>query len=90
MDAADPATKSEPEEPDERKPGRRNYTWSELMKRVFAADVLACAQCGGRLRIISTIRPPEITLKILQHLGLPSRPPSVAAAVSHDLPFAFD
>jgi len=25
----------------------RNYTWCELMKRVFAADVLACIHCGA-------------------------------------------
>src|SRR5947209_4854739 len=68
----------------------RNYTWSELMKRVFAADVLACIHCGGRLRILTTIRAPEITRKILDHLGIPSRPPPLAAAVSHGLPFAFE
>src|SRR5438876_6351257 len=45
----------------------RNYAWSELMKRVFAADVLACIHCGGRLRILATIRPREITRKILDH-----------------------
>src|SRR5437867_5518743 len=68
----------------------RNYTWSELMKRVFAADVLACPDCGGRLRILSTIRPPEITRKTLDHLGIPSRPPPVAPAISTPLPFAFE
>jgi hypothetical protein len=68
----------------------RNYTWSELMKRVFAADVLACIHCGGRLRILATIRAPEITRKILEHLGIPSRPPPVAPAVFQELPFAFE
>ena len=53
----------------------RNYTWSELMKRLFAAEVLACIHCGGRLRILTTIRTPEVTRKILDHLGIPSRPP---------------
>jgi hypothetical protein len=67
---------------------RRNYTWADLMKRVFAADVLACPHCGGRLRILATIRPPEITRKILDHLGLPSRPPPVAPAAFQELPFA--
>jgi hypothetical protein len=90
MDAADSASTGKPEMLDERKPSRRNYTWSDLMKRVFAADVLACAQCGGRLRIVSTIRSPLITRKILEHLGLPSRPPPVAAAVSQYPPFAFE
>jgi len=68
----------------------RNYAWSELMKRVFAADVLACTHCGGRLRILATIRAPEITRRILDHLGIPSRPPPLAAAVFHQLPFAFE
>src|SRR5207237_830073 len=36
-------------------------------KRVFAADVLACIRCGGRLRILTTIRTPEVTRKILEH-----------------------
>jgi hypothetical protein len=66
---------------------RRNYTWSELMKRVFAADVLACNHCGGRLRIVAMIRPPQVTRKILDHLGLPSRPPPVAAAAFQEIPF---
>ena len=70
----------------ERQP--RNYLWSELMKRVFAADVLACHLCGGRLRILATIRPPETTRKILEHLGLPSRPPPLAPAALQELPFA--
>ena len=68
----------------------RNYAWSELMKRVFAADVLACIHCGGRLRILATIRAPEITRRILDHLGIPSRPPPVEAAVFQQLPFAFE
>ncbi len=68
----------------------RNYAWSELMKRVFAVDVLACIHCGGRLRILATIRAPEITGRILDHLGIPSRPPPVAAAVFQQLPFAFE
>ena len=70
----------------ERQP--RNYLWSELMKRVFAADVLACHLCGGRLCILATIRPPETTRKILEHLGLPSRPPPLAPAALQELPFA--
>jgi Putative transposase len=86
-DAVDSGPTGKQEAPDTPKPQGRNYTWSELMKRVFAADVLACAHCGGRLHILSTIRPPEITRKILEHLGLPSRPPPVAAALPQELPF---
>ncbi len=52
----------------------RNYSWAELMKRVFEIDVLKC-ECGGRMRILCAINPPEAIVKILDCLGLPSRPP---------------
>ena len=84
-----PADGSETQKP-VAEPHRKNYTWSELMKRVFAADVLACPHCGGRLRILSIIYPPQITRKILDHLGIPSRPPPVAPPMSQELPFAFE
>jgi hypothetical protein len=82
---SDTATRvSMPPAPEKR---RRNYSWAELMKRVFQADVLACATCGGRLQIVATIHPPEITRKILDHLGLPSRPPPLAPPALQQLPF---
>ncbi len=59
---------------------RRNYPWAELLKRIFSADLSRCEQCGGMLRIISAIHPPIVTRKILEHLGLPSRPPPIAPA----------
>ena len=43
------------------------------MHRAFAIDVLACPGCGGRLRLIATLRDPAVIRKILGHLGrLPS------------------
>jgi Putative transposase len=36
---------------------RRNYTWSELMRRVFLADVLECERCGGPMKILAAIHP---------------------------------
>ena len=60
----------------------RNYTWAELAKRVFLVDVLHCERCGGRMKIISSIHPPDTTRKILECLGLPSRAPPLAPAVS--------
>jgi hypothetical protein len=56
----------------------RNYSWAELLKRVFSVDVLCCDRCGGRMRIIAAIHPPEAIRKILECLGLPSRPPPLA------------
>ena len=66
----------------------RYYTWPELMARVFALDVLECAHCGERLRILSAIHPPDTTRVILEHLGLPSRAPPVAAPAADEEPSA--
>ena len=51
------------------KPSR--MCWSDLMKRVFAYDVLKCDKCGGRRKLIATIPEGEIAVKILAHLKLP-------------------
>ncbi len=64
------------------KPHPRNYTWSELMKRVFLVDVLQCEICGGAMKIIAAIHAPDTTRKILECLGLPTRPPPLTPAVS--------
>ena len=61
----------------------RNYTWSELMKRVWELDVLECPRCFGRMRILAAIHPPDATRRILECLGLPSRAPPVARAASN-------
>ncbi len=60
----------------------RNYTWAELMKRVFLVDVLQCEHCGGRMKILAAIRPPTATVRMLACLGLPSRAPPLAPAAS--------
>jgi hypothetical protein len=63
----------------------RNYSWAELMKRVFGLDVLKCDRCGGRMRILCAINPPDAIKKILDCLGLPSRPPPISPAVMDHL-----
>ncbi len=62
----------------------RNYSWAELMKRVWGFDVLKCPECGGRMRILCAINPPAAIRKILDCLGLPSRPPPVFPALRGD------
>ena len=62
-------------------PHPRNYTWAELMKRVWALDVLECPRCQGHMRVLAAIHPPDATQKILDCLGLPSRAPPVNPAV---------
>jgi hypothetical protein len=61
----------------------RNYTWAELMKRVFLVDVLQCERCGGTMKILAAIQPPEVTARILECLGLPTRAPPLTPAFSH-------
>ncbi len=58
----------------------RNYSWSQLMRRVFLVDVLQCDRCGGSMRILTVIMAPEAARKILDCLRLPSRPPPLAPA----------
>jgi hypothetical protein len=53
----------------------RRLRWADLMKRVFAADVLVCSRCGGELRLVAVIEAPTVIEKILRHLGLWSRGP---------------
>jgi hypothetical protein len=63
-------------------PPRRNYAWAYLMMRVFQVDVLKCERCGGPMKILASIHPPDTTRKILECLGLPSRAPPLARDVS--------
>jgi transposase-like protein len=51
-------------------------TWASLLERTFAIDVLACPECGGRLRLIATITDSSVIDKILTHLGLPTEAPA--------------
>jgi hypothetical protein len=67
----------------------RAWSWAALMHRAFGIDVLACAQCGGRLRLIATLHDPAVIRKILAHLALShsgpspgSGPPESGAAAS--------
>jgi hypothetical protein len=62
----------------------RNYSWAELMKRVFGFDVLKCDLCGGRMRILCAINPPEAIKKILDCLGIPSKSPPISPAILID------
>jgi len=60
----------------------RHYPWAYLLRRVFEIDILACPDCGGRLRLVATIEQPGVIEKILAHLGLPLEVPMPAPARS--------
>ena len=83
--AAPTARTAEPMDPDpstsSSSGGRpRNYSWAELMRRVFEIDVLECPECRGRMRILASIHSPDAIRAILECVGLPARAPPVAPA----------
>jgi len=59
-------------------PHGRNYSWAELMRRVWELDVLECPRCRGRMKIVAALHAPASITKILDSLGLPCRAPPVA------------
>ena len=59
---------------------RARMSWAQVLQRVFAIDLTTCPQCGGELTIIAAIEDPSVILKILTHLGLPTRAPPRASA----------
>jgi len=70
------ASRLEPQADEFRRHCKR--AWARLIRKVWAADPLACPKCGGRLRIIGFIDNPSVIEKILRHLKLwdtPERPP---------------
>jgi hypothetical protein len=70
----------------------RRLAWADLLRRVFAVDVLECPCCGGRMRLLAAIQPPDVTQAILDCLDLPSRAPPTAPPVpdAEEWPADFD
>ena len=62
----------------------RRLAWADLLRRVFAVDVLECPRCGSRTRILAAIHPPNTTRAILECLALPSRAPPASEARPDD------
>ena len=60
-------------------------SWARLLKRVFDIDIEHCPNCGAALKIIAAIEDPPVIVKILAHLGLPTRAPPRAPAQRFDL-----
>ncbi|XXT22703.1 hypothetical protein WME94_14225 [Sorangium sp. So ce429] len=44
--------------------------WARLLRRTFGIDVLACARCQDRMRLMSAITEPAVVRRILEHLGI--------------------
>ena len=66
---------------------------ARLLKRVFDIDIEHCQNCGGSLKIIACPEPrrraaienPPVIVKVLAHLGLPTRAPPRSPAQRFDL-----
>jgi hypothetical protein len=43
-------------------------SWMQRLKRVFAIDIEACPDCGGKLRVIASVEEPGLIAKILGHV----------------------
>jgi len=63
---------------------RSSQVWAMLIKRVYEVDPLCCPECGGQMKVISFIEPPQTDVieAILKHCGLwesrsPRGPPDV-------------
>jgi hypothetical protein len=57
----------------------RRLPWAELLRRVFADDVLQCA-CGGRRSVIAIVTDPALAKTLLTALGMSSEPVTFAPA----------
>lgn len=59
--------------------GQLVMPWADLLRRVFADDVLQC-KCGGRRSIIAVVTNPTIARTLLVALDLPHEPSAFAPA----------
>ena len=69
----------------EKKPNKGS--WSKLLSKVFGVDISKCRECGGKMRVTSSIVRVDVIKKIPTHLGLSPQPPPVAPACSRQLFF---
>ena len=62
------------DEPSSEEPttSRSSQAWAMLIKRVYEVDPLCCAECGGQMKVVSFIEPPQADVieEILKHCGL--------------------
>jgi len=62
-----------------------HYLRTRNQSALFDIDIEHCPNCGGSLKIIAAIEDPPVIVRILTHLGLPTRAPPRAPAQRVDL-----
>ena len=84
---AEAATSEEPAN-EEATTSRSSQAWAMLIKRVYEVDPLSCPQCGGQMKVVSFIEPPQsdVIEEVLKHCGLwqassPRGPPGLDGLV---------
>jgi hypothetical protein len=55
--------------------GSRYRPWAELLKRTFGVDVLECAKCKGRMKLLAVVTEAKAIRRMLRHLGEATEPP---------------
>jgi len=63
----------------------RRLPWADLLRRVFADDVLQCP-CGGRRSVVAVVTDPSLANTLLTAVGLFSEPVTFAPARSPPQP----
>ena len=66
------------EEP--RKERTPRLDWAGLLRRTFALDVFAYLRCGGRRRVLASVKGAGGVRAIVEHLGLPTASAHLAPA----------
>jgi hypothetical protein len=54
--------------------------WATLLRRSFEVDVLRCARCGDRLKVLGQITEPAVVELVLETIGLSTQAPRAARA----------
>jgi hypothetical protein len=62
-------------------PVPRRWPWAQLLRRVFAIQVLVCPRCGGPRRILGAVTEPHAVRRLLAGLGLAAEPPPGRASL---------
>jgi len=78
-DTDDAAAPSCPGSAQTASPRARRLPWADLLRRVFADDVLRCP-CGGRRSVVAFVADATIARSLLSALGRPSEPATFAPA----------
>jgi hypothetical protein len=61
--------------------GRKRYIpWAELLKKIFAIDVMKCSKCGAKLAIDGVVEDYKSIRLILECMGKSADPPTIAPA----------